>query len=349
MGVHWHVNTWVSNWRVRRDSIGDPSDFCDKAKSAAASRLYHARMLQAGINCPERRLSFGPEPEPTLVRDDMNYWLMRPDPRLQRDVRCYFVVEAAARRAWKHELHLPDGYAELVFNLGTGFNRDALHAAQPGSAMTSSYVIGARSRSVITRDRGNVKVIGVKLEPRMLHSLIRAPLCDLRDATVSLRDLNDRALLDLEDALSDCASVQDIVATLDAFFLIRQQHQLAAEPIVEHCLAHIRATHGCLSLTDWARALRIDARTLQRKFAAWVGMTPKTYARIVRFKHAYHRLIAPGAAQSDDYLDGYYDQSHFYKEFRFFTGTSPLALLAARTPASMAVTDHLLQGDLAAA
>ena len=80
-------------------------------------------------------------------------------------------------------------------------------------------------------------------------------------------------------------------------------------------------------------------------------MTPKTYARIVRFKHAYHRLITQCAsgARADDYLDGYYDQSHFYKEFRYFTGTSPLALIAARTPASTAVTDHLLTGDLSAA
>lgn len=286
---------------------------------------------------------------PTLVRGEMKYWLLPPDVRLRRDVRSYFYVEAKARDASQDELHLPDGYAEIVFNLGEKFERAALGSDQAASAMASSYAIGARSHSVVTRDDGNVKVIGVKLEPHMLHSLARTSLADMRDSTISLRDLNDRRLLALEASLNDCTSVCDVRRTLDAFFLAQRQH-VRSEPLVEHCLERIRATHGLLSLTEWTRALGVDARTLQRKFAAWVGMTPKTYARIVRFKHAYHRLVTQHAGRhSDDHLDGYYDQSHFYKEFRFFTGTSPQALLEARTPASTAVTDHLLEGDLSAA
>lgn len=281
----------------------------------------------------------------------MKYWLLRPDARLRREVRCYFVVEAGARRACKEELHLPDGYAEVVFNLGASFDRNALGESSPCRAMKSSYLIGARSHSVLTRDLGNVKVIGVKLEPRLLHHLIRTPLAELRDSTVTLRDLNDRALLTLESVLIDCASVEDIVGALNDFFLRQQSRGAPHEPVIEQCVERIRDTHGAMSLSDWTLERRIDPRTLQRKFASWIGMTPKTYARIVRFKHAYHRLITQCAsgARADDYLDGYYDQSHFYKEFRYFTGTSPLALIAARTPASTAVTDHLLTGDLSAA
>lgn len=288
---------------------------------------------------------------PTLVREEMNYWLLRPDARLRRAVRCYFVVEAGARLACKQELHLPDGYAEVVFNLGASFDRSALGETTSCRAMKSSYVIGARSHSVLTRDLGNVKVIGVKLEPRMLHHLIRTPLAELRDSTVTLRDLNDRALLTLESMLADCASVEEIVGVLDEFFLRQQSRSAPHEPVIEQCVERIRDTHGAMSLTAWTRERCIDPRTLQRKFAARIGITPKTYARIVRFKHAYHRLITQCAsvARADDYLDGYYDQSHFYKEFRYFTGTSPLALIAARTPASTAVTDHLLTGDLSAA
>ncbi len=288
---------------------------------------------------------------PTLVSEEMKYWLVRPDARLHRAVRCYFVVEAGARRACKEELHLPDGYAELVFNLGASFDRNALGETTARRVMKSSYVIGARSHSVLTRDLGEIKAIGVKLEPRMLHALLRTPLADLRDSTVSLSDLNDRALLALERTLADCASVQDIIRCLDSFFLRQQSRVVSHEPMIDRCVERIRATHGAVSLTDWTREWRVDPRTLQRKFAAWIGMTPKTYARIVRFKHAYHRLITQcaGGRQVDDYLDGYYDQSHFYKEFRAFTGTSPLGLIAARTPASTAVTDHLLEGDLSAA
>jgi AraC-like DNA-binding protein len=76
-------------------------------------------------------------------------------------------------------------------------------------------------------------------------------------------------------------------------------------------------------------------------------MTPKKYARIVRFKHSYHRLVASeGTRRLADHLDGDYDQSHFNKEFRHFTGVAPSELLASRLASSTAITEHLLHGDL---
>jgi len=78
-----------------------------------------------------------------------------------------------------------------------------------------------------------------------------------------------------------------------------------------------------------------------------MGMMPKQYARIVRFKHSYHRLMfaEPGTVARRTHLDPYYDQSHFIHEFRKFLGTAPSARLAGRSSAVTTVTDHLLQGE----
>lgn len=291
---------------------------------------------------------------PTLVREEMKYWLLRPHVGLQALVRAYFIVEAGRRAAQKRELHLPDGYSELVFSFGAGFERAPLADVRAVSRMARSYVIAARSHSVVTTDRGDVRVIGVKLEPRMLQTMLGLPFTELRDSTVELRDLNLPALCDLEDALAACASARETVATLDRFFLA-----LRAEAIVKDCVDRfvdrIRAERGALKISDCVRGSGMDERTFERSFLSRMGMTPKRYARIVRFKHAYRALLAR-SEQSDrtqanpaSYLDGYYDQSHFYKDFRFFTGTSPASVLTSRAPTSMAVTTHLLQGELSLA
>ena len=291
---------------------------------------------------------------PTLVRDEMKYWLLRPDSSLRQQVKSYFVVDVEARRQSKHELHLPDGYAELVFVLRNGYERAPI--GNPGAAvpMKRSYLIGGRSHTIVTSDLGDVRVVGVKMEPRLLRELLAKPLSEFRDNTVELRNLKDTRLLSLEERIAECASVAQIATALNEFFLGRRCAASQPDGLVEHLLSRIRAEKGGTPITQAARESGVDPRTLERRFTSWVGMSPKAYARVVRFKHAYHafwasRSSAGPSAELHSYLDGYYDQSHFIKEFRYFTGSSPAGVLTEHRPASIDVTNHLLTGDLAAA
>lgn len=291
---------------------------------------------------------------PTLVRDEMKYWLLRPDSSLCQQVKSYFVVDVEARQQSKHELHLPDGYAELVFVLRNGYERAPI--GKPGAAapMKRSYLIGGRSHTIVTSDLGDVRVVGVKMEPRLLRELLATPLSEFRDNTVELHDLNDIHLLSLEERIAGCESVAQIATTLNGFFLARRHAATQPDGLVEHLLSRIRAEKGSTPITQAARESGVDPRTLERRFTSWVGMSPKAYARVVRFKHAYHafwasRSSARANSELHSYLDGYYDQSHFIKEFRYFTGSSPAGVLTEHRPASIDVTNHLLTGDLAAA
>lgn len=291
---------------------------------------------------------------PSLIREEMSYWLLQPNPLLRADVKSYYVVDVAARAMDKHELHMPDGYAELVFVFGEGYERVDLDPATAAKNMRRSYVIGGRSRSIVTRDCGRIRVIGVKLEPRSLRGLLHSPLTEFRDRTVELRDLDDRSLLALEDRLADCTNPQEIALVLDRFLLARHATMNDRDPIIEHLMHRIRAECGGTPLTQAARDYGIDPRTLERRFIAWSGMSAKSYCRIVRFKLAYHAFLQRCSSSLDgggdaDPLQGYYDQSHFIREFRFFTGTSPRQVAAQRTSASTDVTNLLLARDVSAA
>jgi AraC-like DNA-binding protein len=267
----------------------------------------------------------------------MDYWLCQPHVALGTGVKSYFMVDVGRRSSAQHELFMPDGYAELVFLFNGGYERAELGSSAPCQRLLRGYVIGGRSRSIVTRESGDVKVIGVKLEPRLLRGLLRSPLTALRDQVVELAELNDRGLLELEDRLADCHDVVETVATLDSFLLARRAELQQLDPLVEHVARRIRADRGGTPLTRTAKDLGIDPRTLERRFVAWRGMSAKSYARIARFTHAYHSFL-----HDRDCLDGYYDQSHFIREFRFFTGASPTRLAARQNPESTDVTNLLL-------
>jgi AraC-like DNA-binding protein len=285
---------------------------------------------------------------PTLTRDNLRYWLLRPDPRLAHLVHCYFVSDGGGQPYNRDELLLPDGYAELVFAFDAGYQRWQVGQVTSRVVMRSSYLIGGRSHSVFTSGSPQrLYLVGVKLDPRFLRQIIKTPLDEFCDATLSLVDLNNAALLALEDEVAQPKSIDGIAHTLNRFFLNALRNPLPADEPVNHLLRDIHAHRGAVAIERFARDVPLDARTLARRFCASVGMTPKKYARIVRFKHSYHQLIASaGNGRMADHLDGYYDQSHFNKDFRHFTGAAPSALMASRLASSTAITEHLLRADL---
>jgi AraC-like DNA-binding protein len=288
---------------------------------------------------------------PTLMRSDMQYWRLQPHARLRGQVLCYFVVRASPSAdsieavGSDSELLLPDGHSEIVFSFAGGYERWATDAPAQRAIMRPSYVIGGRSHSVLTRNLDHLRLVGAKLDPRAMRSLIGIPLAEFRDATLTLADLNHRPLLELEDQLAQLESVTAIASLLDRFFL-RHLATRRTEGDVDALLHRIRAERGTLSIMQWIREEGVEPRSLERRFCAWTGMTPKRYARIMRFKHAYRRWLEPALKDAwDGHLEGYYDQSHFDREFKYFTGVTPRARSSGKMLGATSVTDHLLEGE----
>lgn len=288
--------------------------------------------------------------KPTLERADLRYWRIDPDPRLRPQIVCYFVALPAIPgfvngSAPEAELLLPDGYSEMVFSLANRFERYAVGETKPSEEVRSSYLIGGRSHSVLTRPLGDLRLIGVKLESHVLRNIIRTPLSEFRDATLSLRDLNDTDLLDLEDELGNTDCIEQIAAHLNLFFLQRRASLLCGDTAVNRLIQCIRAHAGNVRIREWLRGLNVDPRHFERRFCAWTGMTPKRFARIARFNRSYAHLMQGEASHGalGLHLSDYYDQSHFHRDFRYFTGMSPATKLNVAKKPGMDITTHLLE------
>jgi len=277
----------------------------------------------------------------------MHYWRVQPDPRLRAFVQCYWVMKGARSIVPSKELLIPDGYSEIVLNLDkTGFERWKLDDPARQTSMRHSYVIGGRSHSIGTYSNETMRLAGVKLDPRVLRSLIRTELSAFRDETLRLSDLGFAPLLELEDAAANLRTAEEIIALLDRFFLKTLRDPVPARDAVDALLQRIHDDRGSTSIMRWASDARIDARRLERGFCAATGMTPKQYARVIRFKGTYRQIISRGnTTPLTAQLDGFYDQSHFNREFRHFTGVAPTVKLAGRMTQGMVVSDHLLQAE----
>jgi AraC-like DNA-binding protein len=277
---------------------------------------------------------------------------MRPDFRLYPRVHFYYLAHPVAAADWDaraayraEELMIPDGHSEIVFHLGGAFERRRADESSR-TIMRQSYLIGGRSRSVVTRDLDRVTVAGVKLDPRLLHGLVRTPLGEFSDDTLPLADLRDAALSRVEHEIAGVAHcAARVAAVLDRFFLSALADLPPAITRIDALVRDIHAHRGSLSLLDWARRHRYDPRNIERRFSDSMGMTPKRFARVIRFKHSYHSLVS--GKSSAEFLDGFHDRSHFNREFRSFVGAPPTARTNATLALGTSISDTLLHTELA--
>ncbi len=87
----------------------------------------------------------------------------------------------------------------------------------------------------------------------------------------------------------------------------------------------ILRTHGATAATEVSRLTGLTRQHLARRFQQYVGVGPKRFCRVVRFRSLLDRLHA-GRALSWSALaadSGYYDQAHLIADFRQFTGQTP--------------------------
>jgi len=94
---------------------------------------------------------------------------------------------------------------------------------------------------------------------------------------------------------------------------------------LEECLYYIHRAGGDITLKELAIRLQCSEKKIVRAFLHNFDLTPKDYTRIVKFRKALARLNEnrTPTLTSIGYECDYYDQSHFIKDFRFFTGKTP--------------------------
>nr|WP_238345908.1 helix-turn-helix domain-containing protein [Luteimonas saliphila] len=94
--------------------------------------------------------------------------------------------------------------------------------------------------------------------------------------------------------------------------------------MVTSAIALIVATQGRLPVTEINARLGTHPRSLERAFARWIGLTPKLYSRVIRLSTIFRAASGEAGNLSDlSFHAGYYDQPHFHREFKAFTGEAP--------------------------
>jgi AraC-like DNA-binding protein len=264
----------------------------------------------------------------------MLYQAHLPGPPLATFVECMWSLCDAP--AHSTERIIPSGTLELVVNL----HEDEIRIYDPddGTArrFSGAVVSGAYRRFFVIDTREHASLVGVHFRPGGAGPFLGVPPGALIDQHVDLEALWPGSAAELRDRLCAAACPAARFAMLEHALLRHLSLHRGGHPAVPLALEQLR--RPAATIGDVALSLRLSRRRLIEVFTAEVGMTPKRFARVLRFQRA---LALARRARTCDWGRlatecGYFDQSHLIHDFRELTGMAPVPVLRA----SAGVKDH---------
>ena len=184
-------------------------------------------------------------------------------------------------------------------------------------------------------------MIVVVFQPYTLKAFLNLPISLLHNQEVSGYDLENKNLKQLATQIFDCENTNLCISLIEQWLLSQIAGVLISKTAynIKRITAAIKRLFvtPAISVTELASVACLSKKQFERLFNEMVGANPKEYARVVRFQKSLkllqHCLEDTNQAQLA-YQCGYADQSHFIREFKQFSGYTPLSLLNVCKPYS---------------
>ncbi len=197
-----------------------------------------------------------------------------------------------------------------------------------------SWISGERDAPIVIEETGVIHLVGVRFKPGGAYPFFRFPISEFTARVVELDSVWGGEIDRLRQQLADAAQPAAVFAHLEGWLSRRLTGQ--AEPCrpVAFALDRIRIGGEDARIGRIVEQTGISHKHLVREFDRHVGLSPKTFARVCAFQSAVKHI---GFKPSVDWADtaaacGYFDQAHFIREFRSFTGMTPAVYLNRRGP-----------------
>jgi AraC-like DNA-binding protein len=251
----------------------------------------------------------------------MSYDEFEPDITLQPDIKCFWWLEEHPQ-TYNADTIVPDSYVELVINCGAPL----FYVADNGTRLELPRVMlkGLQKTPLRLHVTALSQLIGVRLHPWIVQSLLGIemhksdiPLTPLADVWQQLAHLLPMALR--------TGGPAEAVATLQQFI---SDHRHNIHPDVSAIRAAgdlMVATQGHMRMHEIAQQCAVSHSQFERHFKQLTGISPKTFARLVRFEAIRDSLTRMPTLSLVDlaYRYGYTDQAHFIHDFKAFAGRTP--------------------------
>lgn len=253
----------------------------------------------------------------------MRFQNIEPHPLLKAYIEKMWIFESSGRiPADDLKLVVPNGNIKLTVAF-----RNGIVAAMNGNVFASKEqgisLTGLVDVPVILDVDEDVATgtLCAEFNPQGAYRFFHIPLNDIKNQILPLNDILGTVAKQLEEQISNVESIEGKVALLQQF-LLKQFLRQEEDSIFEFSVERIIASKGKITVKELEKKTGYSSRWLNMKFTDKLGISPKNLSSVIRFKQYYQALVNKDerSFMRNEFYDYYYDQSHFIKDFKRFTG-----------------------------
>lgn len=248
---------------------------------------------------------------------------LEPAQDLSTLVKCYWTLEAPKEATPEKNTIVPDGCMKMIFHYGAPYR----HYDKNGDSelLPRSFVIGQLTQPYEVEPTGATGTFFVCFHPNGFLPFASLPIKDMENTAVPLDKLFGEDGAVVAQQILTASSTAERITIIEAFLLRRLIDTEAYDRIVTSTVETILTANGQLSVNELSEKNKVSRRQLSRKFASDIGLSPKQLSKTIRLQATLKTLLANKATKLTDlaYENEFYDQAHFIKDFKEFTGLTP--------------------------
>jgi AraC-like DNA-binding protein len=243
-------------------------------------------------------------------------------PLLQQVVEYFWVLQGTPSEEDDSTLIYPEGCMEMLLSFA-GPTR--WHSTDHCLTLSKSIFSPIRTCHYDVHPMGRVEYLAIRFRPHSLP-LISNPVELFANRACNLEDVLDQRLWQAMQPVFSMETMPQRIAYLEELLTQWIVRGIPQQPVpFQHALHLLQRTHGLLPIQTLCHDTGLYPRKLERQFHHFLGVAPKTYARILRFNHVMDTFFqhTPTPASEFVFQAGYADQAHFIRECKEFTGRTP--------------------------
>lgn len=189
--------------------------------------------------------------------------------------------------------------------------------------LAASTISGLRKSVRLINYSKDAATIVVLFKEMGAKAFFKEPLHELFEESVSLDHfIKQQKISIIEDQLAEAKTNSQRIAIVEEF-LLSLLSESNPDKLISTSLDIINATNGNIRIKELAGRLFISNDAFEKRFRKIIGTSPKTFSSIVRMRSIVNKGKTSQRLTDMVYDAGYFDQPHFNKDFKLFTGQTP--------------------------
>lgn len=255
----------------------------------------------------------------------MDYQVYSPSEKLSKYIKLYWTLEGDFSDTPTKNRVFPDGCIELIFHYGSLFKKYNINGA---AIQPRCFFHGQLTKFIEIEATGKTGIFSIRFQPHGLKPFVNFNVNRITDDVINIEDVWNSAGEKLANEMITATSNEIRIKIIEDFLLAQLKE--ISNDVIPSSVKQIEQASGMISIDEVASDAYLGRRQFERKFSETVGLSPKMFARIIRFNYVL-KLIEKKEWNNLSQLaqdGGFYDQAHFIKDFKDFTGLNPKSYFA---------------------